>query len=82
MLVTEQRQCVLLVAGNLPGLRHQLAMLPHRQPSARFAVAWQFGLEVTRAQLEKGLELVGRGLAAIGLEQNATQALVDGDGRI
>ncbi|MNH08939.1 hypothetical protein D3C79_683790 [compost metagenome] len=51
VLMTEQRQLILIRSGNLPGLRHQLAMLPHGQPRARLAIAWQLRLQVPWTQL-------------------------------
>ena len=77
-----QRQLVLRLAGNTPGLRHQFAVLAHRQTGAGFAIARQFRLEVMQAQLRQRLEFVGRCLAAIDLQQDLPQVFVDADGRV
>ena len=80
--MTLQRQLILFVARDVPGLRHQLAVLAHGQTGARFAVAWEFGDQVPWAQLQKGFQFVGRGLGAVGLQQNLAQAFIDADRRI
>ncbi len=82
LVVALEGQPVLLVAGDLPGLRHQFAGLPHRQPGARLAVARDGRDHVARADLQQALELVQVALAAVGLEENLAQALVDPDRRV
>ena len=75
-------QTVLLVAGDLPVLRHALAVLAHRQPGARLAVARDVWRQVARAHLEQAFHLVAGGLAAIDLQQDAPQPFVDADRRV
>ncbi|MND97938.1 hypothetical protein D3C80_902720 [compost metagenome] len=40
LLMAKQRQFVLLGAANAPSVGHALAMLAHRQPRTRLAIAW------------------------------------------
>ncbi|MCY1457152.1 hypothetical protein D9M71_744160 [compost metagenome] len=77
-----QGQLILLLAWDLPGLGHLLAMLAHGQAGARLAVARQLGFEVTGAQFEEGLELVDGSLATVGLEQDPAKAFAHRDRRI
>ncbi|MCY1401610.1 hypothetical protein D3C76_1196510 [compost metagenome] len=50
LLVAFQGQFILLLATNLPGMRHQFAMLTHGQARALLAIARQFRLQVMGAQ--------------------------------
>ncbi|KPW11613.1 Uncharacterized protein ALO91_05882 [Pseudomonas syringae pv. aceris] len=74
-----ERQLILRPALYAPGLRHQLAMLAHRQARAWLAVTRQLRFEVVWTQLHQSLELVTGRLAAVYLQQDLAQPLVDAD---
>ncbi|MNE34392.1 hypothetical protein D3C80_1281120 [compost metagenome] len=80
--MADHRQRVLLGAADLPGLWHALAMLAHGQPRARLAITRQLRLQMAGAQLQKRLEPFAQGSAAMGLQEDMAQPLIDGDGRI
>jgi len=74
-----QGQFILLDTGDIPGLRHQLAVLAHRQSGAGFAITGELGFQKARAQLQYGLELVDGCLGAIELQQPFAQPVIDPD---
>ena len=82
LLVAGHGQLILLVAGDDPGLRHQLAVLAHGQPGARLAVTRNGRGQVARANLQQALDLLAGALATIGLQENLPQPFVDPDRRI
>ncbi|CEL27398.1 hypothetical protein SRM1_00725 [Pseudomonas fluorescens] len=72
----------MIFASNIPGLRHQLAVLAHRQARARFAVARKLRDQVLRAQLQKRFQFFAGGLRAVGLQEDFAQAFADADRRV
>src|SRR5581483_2404881 len=64
VLVARERELVLLLAPDLPLLRHLLAVLAHRKPGARLGDPGMDRREVPRPQLADGAQLGGPALAA------------------
>src|SRR2546430_1967698 len=73
LLVAGERELVLLRAADPPFLRHQLAVLSHRQPGAHLGDAGDRGLEMFRAKSQPGPGLFKKSLAPGAREDDPLQ---------
>src|SRR5205823_7321247 len=76
------RKRVLVGAVDVPFLRHQFAMLAHRQTRARLRDRGRRGLQVARANAKPRCKPCGKRLPARAIEHDAAQPRSDYDRRI
>src|SRR5690606_42037811 len=75
-------ELVLFLAADLPFLGHQFAGLAHGKAGARLGNTREGRLQVLRAQLQPGLELVTEAPAAVGFEHDFAEVVAVDDGHV